>query len=254
MSDAIDIAEYLSRGGRLTSPGNAPPRYRAELMKIMATFVDSELAGAAGFADIINDAPGIAGRIAAARIVAEKTAHAGRVLQIMGEFGADTARYARHHPWAERLPRDAAPGAERAVRDMRLPVFNYPLRGWVDAVVLNLVMGRAVMVQMRDLAKVSYQPLAEAFRDIAPVEAAHAEQAVKGLREALAGGSAEAEVRQSLAYWTPRVALSFGAAAPEREAGLGKLGLRHMSAQAMREVWRQETADILAEFALDLPG
>ncbi len=115
----MDIADYLARGGKLTSPGNVPARYRAELMKIMASFVDSELAGAAGFADAINAAPGIAGRIAAARIVAEKTAHAGRVLRIMGEFGADTERYARHHPWTARLPSFSASGGRKRQRSCR---------------------------------------------------------------------------------------------------------------------------------------
>jgi ring-1,2-phenylacetyl-CoA epoxidase subunit PaaA len=36
------------------------------LLRLMASFVDSELAGSAGFADTINDAPGIKSRIAAA--------------------------------------------------------------------------------------------------------------------------------------------------------------------------------------------
>ena len=70
----MTLSDYLAAGGRLTSPGNVPPRYRAELLKLMATFVDSNLAGAAGFADAINLAPGIKARGAAARIVAEKLA------------------------------------------------------------------------------------------------------------------------------------------------------------------------------------
>ena len=42
MTDTMDITEYLAKGGRLTNPANVPTRYRAELMKIMATFVDTE--------------------------------------------------------------------------------------------------------------------------------------------------------------------------------------------------------------------
>lgn len=75
MSETMSIEEYLRQGGVLTSPDNAPPRYRGEVLRLMASFVDSELAGAAGFADIINDAPGIKERIATARIVLEKTDH-----------------------------------------------------------------------------------------------------------------------------------------------------------------------------------
>ncbi len=49
-SDASDMAvtmpieAYLAQGGKLTTPENAPPRYRGELLRLMATFVDSELA------------------------------------------------------------------------------------------------------------------------------------------------------------------------------------------------------------------
>lgn len=173
----MKIEDYLAQGGVLTSPANVPPRYRAELMKLMASFVDSELAGAAGFADVINAGPGIKERIAAARIVLEKTDHADKVLAVMGEFGVDTARYANHHPWVARLDRDADIGATRSEHDMRLAVFNYPLDGWGDAVVMNLLMGRAVVAQLADMQMVSYQPLAEAFRSVAPVELRHAELA-----------------------------------------------------------------------------
>ena len=76
MSDTMTIEDYLAQGGVLTSPANAPARYRGELLRLMATFVDSELAASAGFADAINASPGITARIAAARITLEKADHA----------------------------------------------------------------------------------------------------------------------------------------------------------------------------------
>jgi ring-1,2-phenylacetyl-CoA epoxidase subunit PaaA len=175
MSDQMTIEAYLAKGGLLTSPANAPPRYRGELLRLMATFVDSELSGAAGFADTINAAPGVKQRIAAARIVLEKTDHANRVREIMESFGADAARYAVHHPWAARIARDADIGTTRHGGDMRLSVFHYPLQGWTDAVVMNVLMGKAVIIQLEEFSRVSYAPLAEVFRAIAPREARHAE-------------------------------------------------------------------------------
>jgi len=83
MSDdaaTMPIEDYLAQGGQLTSPVNASARYRGELLRLMASFVDSELAASAGFADTINAAPGITARIAACRITLEKADHAGRVL------------------------------------------------------------------------------------------------------------------------------------------------------------------------------
>ena len=249
MAEDMSIESYLAAGGVLTNPTNVPPRYRAELMKLMATFVDSELAGAAGFADIINQGPGIKERIAAAKIVLEKTDNADKVLSIMGEFGADTARYANHHPWTARLDRDADIGQTRSEHDMRLAVFNYPLDGWTDAVVMNLLMGRAVAVQMAEFSMVSYQPLAEAFRAIAPVEARHAELAEEGVAKLLEGSNKPA-VQASVAYWWPRVAASFGSETSSKAETLKSIGLRKSGNAELRARWEAETKAILEKLGL----
>ncbi len=249
MTEDMSIETYLAQGGVLTNPANVPPRYRAELLKLMATFVDSELAGAAGFADIINEGPGIKERIAAARIVLEKTDNADRVLRIMGEFGADTARYATHHPWTARLERNADIGATRSEHDMRLAVFNYPLEGWADAVVMNLLMGRAVVVQLAEFALVSYQPLAEAFRAIAPIEAHHAELAEEGLVRLLESHD-RAALQASVDYWWPRVAASFGAADSRKFDMLKGWGIRHTGNAELRTRWQAEAGAILDRLGL----
>jgi 1,2-phenylacetyl-CoA epoxidase catalytic subunit len=251
MSQAMTVETYLAQGGVLTSPDNAPPRYRGELMRMMATFIDSELAGAAGFADTINAAPGLAERIAAARITAEKLAHAGRVLGIMGSFGADVSRYASHHPWALRVARDADIGSGRQGADMRLSVFHYPLQGWTDAVVMNVLMGEAVAVQLGELSRVSYQPLAEAFRAIAAGEARHTALGVEGLRRILKAPSSRPGVESSVAYWQPRVAASFGVPGSERFAALSRLGLRHTPNDALIAQWRRGVGKTLADLDLD---
>jgi 1,2-phenylacetyl-CoA epoxidase catalytic subunit len=242
MDDEMSIQDYLAEGGMLTSPANVPPRYRAELMKLMTTFVDSELAGAAGFADAINLGPGIKERIAAAKITLEKTDNAHKVLRVMAEFGVDEARYANHHPWVERLPREADIGATRSEHDMRLAVFNYPLAGWNDAVVMNLLMGLAVGVQMEDFQKVSYQPLAEAFREVAPVEARHAELAEEGVAQLMSDGQGES-LQTSVGYWWPRVAASFGTGS--RFAETQAMGLRHRSGADMQSDWKTRAAAAL---------
>ena len=182
-AETMPIEDYLAKGGQLTSPGNVPPRYRGELLRLMASFVDSELAASAGFADTINTAPGITARIAACRITLEKADHAERVLELMGDFGADQGRYATQHPWDDRLPRDAALGQARHGGDMRLAVFHYPIEGWVDAVVMNVLQGLAAGVTLEELAKVSYAPLADVMRTIAPREKRHTDLGITGLAE-----------------------------------------------------------------------
>lgn len=252
MTDTMDIADYLAQGGRLTTPANVPTRYRAELMKIMATFVDSELAGAAGFAEVINAGPGIKERIAAARIVLEKTDNADKVLKLMGEFGANTDRYANHHPWADRVARDTPPGAARNAHDMRLSVLNYPLEGWADAVVMNMLMGLAVGVQVAEFLTSSYQPFAEAIRDVAPRERRHTELAVEGIEKLIGQGDTEA-VTRSVAYWWPRVHDSFGAGVSPRGEALKAMGLRRKSNAELRAQWAEVAMATLERLGLERP-
>lgn len=247
MADENDIIDYLSKGGKFSAPGNAPPRYRAELLRMMASFVDSEMAGAAGFADCINKGPGVTERIAASRIVLEKLDHAGRVLRIMGDFGANVARYQNVHPWAARIGRADDIGVKRRAGDMRLNVFHYPIESWTDSVVMNVMMGTATVIQLAELVNCSYQPLGAAFREILPREKRHSELGEEGLRNLAARGDAERrEIDASVNYWWPRVAATFGAPKSERTDLLRKFGLRHRTNEALLEEWRDRMTVALA--------
>lgn len=250
LADTMPIEDYLAQGGKLTSPENVPPRYRGELMRLMATFVDSELAGAAGFADTINEGPGIKERIAASRIVLEKLDHGERVLAIMGEFGADISRYAVHHPWTDRVARETDLGASRHGRDMRLSVFHYPLQGWADSVVMNVLMGAATVIQLGELEGVSYQPLAEAFRAILPRERRHMELGIEGLRKLAASPAAHADLRASLAYWRPRVAASFGSSQSAGFETQKRFGLRRTPNADLAGRWEEKVDVLLRELGL----
>jgi len=250
MSENMNIDDYLAQGGVLTSPANVPARYRGELLRLMATFVDSELAGSAGFADTINDAPGLKQRMAAARITLEKTDHAERVLDVMGTFGVDTHRYAVHHPWAARIARDADIGAKRQGSDMRLSVFHYPLQGWIDAVTMNVLMGTAVDIQLEEFARVSYAPLAEVFRAIAPREARHTELGVEGLKRISANDADRAIAQKSVAFWRPRVAASFGVAGSSRFDTLKRFGLRNETNESLLARWNARVEPLLSSLKL----
>ncbi len=250
-TESMPIEDYLAQGGKLSAPHNVPPRYRGELLRLMATFVDSELAGSAGFAEVINDAPGIKERIAAARIVLEKTDHAERGLAMMGEFGADQGRYAVHHPWAARMERDAEIGTTRYGSDMRLSVFHYPLQGWTDAVVMNVLMGLAVSVQLKEFSRISYAPLAEVFDAIAPREQRHAELGVEGLSRIVASEEGRLDARKAVAFWHPRVAASFGQAGSARFETLKRFGLRHQPNEALLQDWTNTTSRQLAALNLN---
>lgn len=248
-ANTLSITDYLSRGGKLTSPGNAPPRYRAELLRMMSSFVDSELAGSAGFANAINWAPGLQERIAASRITQEKAEHAGRVLDLMVEFGTDKTKYDEAHDWAARVDRDARLEARRQGGDMRLSVFHYPFNGWTDAVVMNVLMGQATAHAVGEMARCSYQPLAEVLRDILPREAHHLEMGRNGLAQILERGGRQ-EATASVAYWMPRVAQTFGPAKSASFERLSGLGLRHSDNETLRQAWRAEAEAMLVPLDL----
>ena len=72
--------------------------------------------------------------------------------------------YERAHDWAARGPREGHVDPRRQGGDMRLSVFHYPLTGWTDAVVMNVLMGSATLHAVGELAACSYQPLAEVLR------------------------------------------------------------------------------------------
>jgi 1,2-phenylacetyl-CoA epoxidase catalytic subunit len=250
VADMIQIEEYLAQGGVLSAPDNAPARYRGELMRLMSSFVDSELAASAGFANAINHAPGIKERIAASRITLEKADHAERVLKVMETFGTDIQRYQRQHDWAARVARDAEVGAGRQAGDMRLSVFHYPITGWTDAVVMNVLQGLATGVQMMELTAVSYGPLADVFREIAPRETRHAELGFEGLERIVVTPEGKAEAEVALSYWRPRVAAGFGTANSSRFATLKKFGLRHSPNEELLGRWEAQLADRLNTIGL----
>lgn len=248
MNDAMSLEAYLAQGGVLTTPDNVPARYRGELLRLMSAFVDSELAASAGFAASINHAPDIKARIAASRITLEKADHAERVLAVMASFGADAARYETTHDWAARLPRDADLGHARQEGDMRLSVFHYPITGWTDAVVMNVLQGMATGVQMGELTRLSYAPLAEVFRAIAPREARHRELGSEALARLVL--TDPEGVRSAVEYWSPRVRAGFGIAGSDRFAMLRNLGLRHETNEDLRARWEQSSKQHLADLGL----
>lgn len=247
------LMAHLARGGRVADKDELSRGYRAELMRLMTTVVDSELAGAAGLAEYINRAPGLKERRIAARIVSEKFGHAEAVLSLMAPFGVNPAIYVREHSWTARLDRNLDLGNRRVGGDRRLNVFHYPIDGWIDAVTFNWLMSTASAIQLEELARCSYQPLAEAMTGIVAREAEHASQGGKGLERSLAQGGSVIAAQASLAYWRPRVAASFGRTDSDRLALYTAYGLRRQGNAALLARWNAEIAPRLAVLGLE-PG
>ena len=248
------LEHYLANGGRLSSPDNATPRYRGELMRLMAVFVDSEMAGAAGFADAINFAPGIRERIVASRIVLEKFSNAKQVLDVMEGFGANVSRYANQHPWTARVDRNFDLGKERMGSDARLNVFYYPIENWCDAVVMNTLMGLASVNQLGEYADCSYQPLCDATAEILATENRHYELGISGIEHLFEYGFNTESAQSSVNYWYPRVADTFGHMNSERYERLKRFGLRRNDNEQLLKQWRERSAEMLKNLGLAAPA
>ncbi len=133
---------------------------------------------------------------------------------------------------------------------MRLSVFHYPIVNWVDSVVMNVLQGLATGVKMGEMSRISYTPLAEVFREVAPREARHTELGVEGLTRLAADEANRAKIENAIAYWKPRVAATFGVAGSTRYDTLAKFGLRHVPNEQQLEEWEALVADLLKSLKL----
>jgi 1,2-phenylacetyl-CoA epoxidase catalytic subunit len=252
VTDQELIAE-IAKGKKLGAEDTLPTGYRGELIRLMAVFVDSELAGAAGFTPFINHAPGLRQRAVAARIVSEKFGHAERVLTLMTRFGVDAALYVRSHAWEARLDRFLDLGNRRLGGDKRLNVFHYPVEGWLDAIALNFLMGAASAVQLDELTKCSYAPLAEAMAEIVPREQEHARLGETALRHLIDQHRPAVDAQLAVVYWFPRVAATFGRVDSDRFELYRRYGLRQSPNALLLRRWHGDVTQRLGRLGLSAP-
>ncbi len=254
--------ERIAAGSKIESPRGdslrcagepVPTGYRSELMRLVVVFADSELAGAAGFCPFVNRGPGLRERIVAAKIVTEKYVHAEMALTLLKPFGVNPMLYVRSHAWDSRLDRHIDLGTRRIGGDKRLNVFHYPLEGWEDAVVFNMLMGAATAIQLAEMAQSSYAPLAEAITQILPREREHAQLGETGVRQAIEQSNSTAAVQAAVNYWHPRVAATFGRVDSDHASIYIQYGLRRRSSAEMLKDWKAQSAAALKRLGLSIP-
>ncbi|NVJ92336.1 MAG: phenylacetate-CoA oxygenase subunit PaaI [Methylocystaceae bacterium] len=240
----------IANNEKLTAKDELTHGYRGELRRVMVAFVDSELAGAAGFVDTINKAPGMRERCTAAKIVSEKFDHAQQVLELLEDFGVNTDLYVQSHPWDSRLSRTIDLGNRRMGGDKRLNVFHYPFEGWLDSVVMNMLMGLASSIQLEEISNCSYTPLSSVMGQIAAREGEHAELGRKGLKKALENGYSPESAQASVNYWYPRVAATFGKSDSQRFEQDKAYGLRKTPNGDLLAKWEKRIGEHLTRIGL----
>lgn len=248
-----ELIARIADGEKLTAGNPLPAGYRSELMRLMVVFADSELAGAAGFCPFINRGPGLRERIVAAKIVAEKYVHADMVLNLLQPFGVNPRLYVRSHAWDARLDRDLDLGTRRIGGDKRLNVFHYPLEGWDDAIVFNMLMGSATAIQLAEMENCSYMPLAEAIAQILPREREHTVLGETGIRQAIERSGSKTGVQAAINYWHSRVQATFGRTESDHAATCIAYRLRRRDNAAMLADWNAQITVAARRLGLKLP-
>lgn len=247
-----NLLQRITNGEKIGREENLPAAYRTELLRLMTVYVDSQLAGAAGFAEMINQGPGLKERRTAASIVADRFDRAEQMLELMQDFGINPRLYVTSHPWSARLDRCIDLGDRRVGGDKRLNVFHYPIEGWIDALVLNTLMGIASAIQLNDLRNASYKPLAQIMESIVESERSHASMGEIGLRYALQFSS-KAMAQVSIDYWYPKVAATFGRGESDHSQRLVDFGLLSGTPEQRLNQWQQEIRELLERSGLQQP-
>jgi 1,2-phenylacetyl-CoA epoxidase catalytic subunit len=249
-----DLIARIAAGEKLIAGTGLPTGYRSELMRLMVVFADSELAGAAGFCPFINRGPGLRERIVAAKIVAEKYVHAEMVLKLLEPFGVNCELYVRSHAWDARLDRDIDLGTRRMGGDKRLNVFHYPLEGWDDAVVFNMLMGSATAIQLAEMEHCSYAPLAAEIAKILLREREHTALGEAGTKQAISRCGSVAGAQFAVDYWYPRVLATFGRVESDHAAKYIQYGLRRRDNATMLADWKVEMTASAKRLGLTVPA
>lgn len=89
------------------------------------------------------------------------------------------------------------------------------------------------------------------FGEIAPREARHAALGIEGLDQLVATEEGKAEAKAAVAYWRPRVAVTFGVANSARYDTLAKFGLRHATNEDLHARWDALVAETLGPIGLN---
>jgi 1,2-phenylacetyl-CoA epoxidase catalytic subunit len=248
-----DLLKRTGAGRKITSEAQMSPAYRGEVTRLMTIFVDTELAWAAGYADYINQAPGMRERVVTAQVVTEKLGHAETVMGLLEPFGVKPGLYIRAHAWTARLDRNVDLGNRRVGDDKRLNALHYPCQGWTDALTSHLLLGLSAPIHLGELASCSYAPLAKAMKAIVTNEAKHAKLAERGLKQAIEREGSSAAAQVAVDYWYPRVAATFGVIGSERYALYRRYGLRKRTNAQLLAKWQDTVASRLKALKLKAP-
>lgn len=247
------LIQRIKEGALIESWSETTMRFREMATGIILTLADSELAGASGFASMVNKAPTLDSRLELVSMMGSKMAMAKDAYAILSGLGLNTEKYFSIHSFDSRILRSTQLGFSRSTSDKRLNALLYPLESWADVSVLTYLLATMACLAMDEFARSSFMPLAKYARKALPLEKQHAAFG-QACMVSLIKAKQEREVQLALDYWYERVATSAGPPRSQRNELHRHFGLKQSQNQEIGAVWQEQVQAFCQEHGLTLPA
>ena len=244
------LLDSITEGKQVTADQEISPKYRELITGLLLQLADSELAGAAGYGQLLNLGPTLACRIELSSIVNDKFCQAQNAYELIKALGLNVEKYFLLHSWDARIQRHAQLGYRRASSDKRLNALMFPLTSWPDLSVFTYLMATMARLQFEEFSTASYEPLAELATASVSLEKRHSEYGLKWLANLVEAERLEAQV--SINYWHERVIKSFGPSESEGNVLHRNFGLKHRTNDELSKLWEREICAELAKLGLNI--
>ncbi|MBX9722530.1 MAG: phenylacetate-CoA oxygenase subunit PaaI, partial [Candidatus Obscuribacterales bacterium] len=193
------LIDEIASGKQVKVEQDSSPKYRELATGLLLQLADSELAGAAGYGQLVNLAPSLSARIELSQVVHDKFAMAESAYKVIEGLGVNVEKYFLLHSWESRIQRHAQLGYRRASSDKRLNALMFPLSNWADLSVFTYLMATMAHLQFEEFSAASFSPLAQLAANSMPIEKLHAEFGLKWLSNLIEVERQEAQL--SIYYW-----------------------------------------------------
>lgn len=227
-------------------------KFREIVTRILFELADSQLAGSAGYANLINIGPTLGDRVDLAMIVAEKGKIASDAYAVLQTFGLNTEQYFANNCWEGKIGRNTELGFKRASSDKRLNALLYPLYDWIDVGVFTYLMASMACMQLEEFSQSNFAPLAELAAASLPVERRHADFGARQMEKLASNAAQKEETQLRLNYWHKRVATSFGPSGSQRNELMRQHGLKRKKNEELAQEWQDKASALCSKLGFSL--
>lgn len=245
------LVESIAGGALIENWQETTGRFRELATGIILQFADSEMAGAAGFANFINKSPSIDDRINISRMVTEKMSMAKDAYGVLDGLNFNAARYVNGHCFDSRVLRDSFLGFTRSSADKRLNALLYPLENFEDMLVFTYLLATMAKMMLKEFSEAAFKPLRDMAAKCLVIESSHADLALAALTKRAAQEESKKQIELSLDYWYGRVETSAGPADSMRNEWHRRFGLKKSDNVVVRDEWRNEVLGQLGKLGVN---